>query len=199
MAVDSSGNWIDPDASNPFTSLATIAGAGLEGIGAKTSPTTKSSNVSGFQTLPQQVQDFLMLTLFPSIQKVASTPYQGVALRPLNSSDTDPTFGSPARTAFALQMAKNGGIPVTAANSGAPTASSPAVPTAPNPTTDLAALAQQYLTQGKFVPSQLPNYVNQGVTSLPALGKALSALGYKGGVADPNLGTPLFRALGIGG
>lgn len=182
-----------------FDSIAGILG-GLGGItqsvGDNTSPDSKSATISGYSSLPQAQQDFLQRTLFPAIQKYAATPYQGIAKRAINSTDTDPIFGSPARVAYTQQMA-------------AKTAQAPATPMAtPAPATsqtDLSSLAQHYLTQLRDPnghTSMLENQVNQGIIPIANLGKTLVAKGYNGnqsGAINPTIQMQVMKALGMGG
>lgn len=53
--------------------------------------------VSGYQSLPQEIKDYLLKDLFPQMKSYQSSGYQGIPLRRLNASDTDPVFGSKAR------------------------------------------------------------------------------------------------------
>ena len=55
------------------------------------------TQVSGFASLPPDVQAYMLQKILPLIQGYGSKPYQGIPRRRLNASDTDPTFGSRAR------------------------------------------------------------------------------------------------------
>lgn len=56
-----------------------------------------AQSVSGFQSLPSEIQDYMTQSIFPRIQGYAETPYQWLPTRRVNAMDTDPVFGSPAR------------------------------------------------------------------------------------------------------
>lgn len=58
---------------------------------------TVPTQISGFKSNPQEVQDYLLDSIFPRITDWGKTPYPTVPLRRANAEDYDPIFGSPAR------------------------------------------------------------------------------------------------------
>lgn len=58
---------------------------------------TASMPQSGYQTLPAEIQDYMLKGLFPQIQAFNAGKYEGLPKRRLDASDFDPVFGSTAR------------------------------------------------------------------------------------------------------
>lgn len=82
-----------------FGSLSGILG----GIGAITGALggnkTESipTQISGYQSLPKEIQDYLIESVFPRITAWGETPYPTVPLRRADAEDYDPVFGSKSR------------------------------------------------------------------------------------------------------
>lgn len=82
---------------------------------------SKSSTASGFTTNPQEVKDYMLELLFPQMKAIQAGGYQGIPLRRIDETDTDPNFGSTARQG--LQRYKDRLAAMQAQNASSPTAS----------------------------------------------------------------------------
>lgn len=54
------------------------------------------TDVSGFASLPKDVQNYMLKNLFPRIQGIGDSGYQGIPLRGIGADETDSVFGSKA-------------------------------------------------------------------------------------------------------
>lgn len=59
---------------------------------------------AGFRTLDPKIQQFLLGTIFPSIQDWQAKGYQGIPMRKLSKLDNDPIFGSQVRRQYDAQQ-----------------------------------------------------------------------------------------------
>lgn len=76
-----------------LAALASWAGPLLSGIGKGKS--TGPTQVSGFASLPGEVKDYMLKTLFPMIQQMGAQGYQGLPKRRVTAADMDPFSGNP--------------------------------------------------------------------------------------------------------
>lgn len=79
-----------------FGSILSVAGPILGALGSK-GGAQAAQPTSGFQTLPTEIKDYLMDTIFPKVQEYGAGSYQGLPKRRVNADDLDPVFGSTAR------------------------------------------------------------------------------------------------------
>lgn len=52
--------------------------------------------VSGFQSLPSDIRDYMLKTLYPDMQGIYSKPYEGIPRRRVTQAETEGPFGNPA-------------------------------------------------------------------------------------------------------
>lgn len=77
--------------------IAGIAG----GLGKSKDRAAYTEQQSGFRTLPKEMQDWMMGDVYDRVKSLLNQPSPFSKLtRGINSEDTDPIFGSPARTSY---------------------------------------------------------------------------------------------------
>lgn len=87
--------------------LGTILSIGGAALGAFGKGKNKGgASVSGYASLPPELQTFLLKTVFPNAQKWFNAGYQGIPNRRMDASETDPIFGSKARMYYDAQIQK---------------------------------------------------------------------------------------------
>lgn len=69
-------------------------------IGAGKDPQQVNGSQSGFTSLSPEVQRLMLETLLPDIKSAYARPYQGAPRRVIDSTETDPTFGSQRRLEY---------------------------------------------------------------------------------------------------
>lgn len=87
---------------DPGIALAAIsAGGSIAGaVGKGKSPQQVSEQKSGFESLPKEIQEYMLGDIFPRIKTQSEKPYVGMPKRAIDASDTDPIFGSKRRVAY---------------------------------------------------------------------------------------------------
>jgi hypothetical protein len=78
-------------------SILSLAGPVLGALGGGKNTGASQQQISGYQSLPKEIQDYLLKSMFPRIQSYGESSYQGLPMRRINESDMDPVFGSKAR------------------------------------------------------------------------------------------------------
>lgn len=90
-------------AMSSLSTIANLAGAGgsiLGALGAGRTPSQTQESETGFASYPEEVKQYLMETMFPKIKQYAEEGYKGIPKRALDTTDTDPIFGSRRRTEY---------------------------------------------------------------------------------------------------
>lgn len=77
---------------------------GMFGKGSESGSATPAQQQSGYASLPTEVKEYMIDTLFPQVQDYAARPYEGIAMRRLREEDYDPIFGSRARQDYQAQL-----------------------------------------------------------------------------------------------
>ena len=184
------------DILSPVSAVLGAAGS-IAGAVGKGKGSTTTTPPSGFASLPPELQTLMMDKLFPKIGKYASSPFQGIPKRAINSQDTDPIFGSKARVQYDQQVLKSlqGASKQVTQAPETPTSTTKQNPAGYSP----AQLGAQFLSgvQGQTPGGgrDLQTQIAQGRITVDSLGKALLSVGYNGTQIPTSMNSSGFWAL----